>query len=51
MGEVGSACVSPVHGPIALAVLRREATPGDSVEVGADGRPAEVVELPFARRA
>ena len=51
VGEVGSACVSPVHGPIALAVLRREATPGDSVEVGADGRPAEVVELPFARRA
>ena len=51
VGEIGSACVSPVHGPIALAVLRREAAPGDTVEVGDDRRPAEVVELPFAPRA
>ena len=47
VGQVGSACVSPVHGPIALALLRREAAPGDTVAVGAEGRPAEVVELPF----
>jgi folate-binding protein YgfZ len=49
LGTVGSACVSPVHGPIALAILRREAEPGDTVRVGsADGATAEVVELPFA---
>ena len=45
VGRVGSACVSPTHGPIALAIIRREAAPGDSVEVG--GAAAEVVELPF----
>ena len=42
---MGSACVSPAHGPIALAIVRREAAPGDTVQV-ADA-PAEVVELPF----
>ena len=46
VGTVGSACVSPRLGPIALALVRREATPGDSVVVG--GVPATVVELPFA---
>ena len=45
VGTVGSACVSPVHGPIALALVRREAGPGDTVLVG--DAPAEVVELPF----
>ena len=49
VGAVGSACVSPVHGPIALAILRREATPGDTVLVGDAEAPAEVVDLPFAR--
>ena len=49
VGSVGSACVSPVHGPIALAILRREAAPGDTVLVGAAEARAEVVELPFAR--
>jgi folate-binding protein YgfZ len=45
VGRVGSTCVSPRLGPIALALLRREAAPGDVVTVGAaEGR---VVELPF----
>ena len=46
LGHVGSATVSPTFGPIALAIVRREAAPGDTVEV--DGTTAEVVELPFA---
>jgi folate-binding protein YgfZ len=46
LGRVGSACVSPRLGPIALAVVRREAAPGDTVLVG--DSEAEVVELPFA---
>jgi tRNA-modifying protein YgfZ len=48
VGKVGSACVSPRHGPIALAVLRREAAPGEVVSVGAGAVSAEVVELPFS---
>jgi tRNA-modifying protein YgfZ len=47
VGRVGSACVSPAFGPIALALLRREAAPGATVGVGG-GSAAEVVELPFA---
>jgi len=47
LGVVGSACVSPVLGSIALALVRREAGPGDEVSVA--GAPATVVELPFAR--
>jgi hypothetical protein len=43
---VASAAVSPRLGPIALAVLRREAEPGDKVKL-ASGAEAEVVELPF----
>jgi tRNA-modifying protein YgfZ len=46
VGRVSSACVSPRFGPIALALVRREASPGDTVHVGA--AEAEVVELPFA---
>lgn len=45
IGEIGSAVVHPRHGAIALAVLRREAEPGTSVDV--EGTRAEVVELPF----
>jgi tRNA-modifying protein YgfZ len=48
VGTVGSACVSPSHGPIALAIVRREASPGDTVGVGEGRDRAEVVELPFA---
>lgn len=50
VGTVGSTCVSPRHGPIALAVLRREVGPGDAVVVGGGRAPAEVTALPFARR-
>jgi folate-binding protein YgfZ len=45
VGTVGSACVSPTHGPIALALIRREAAPGDEVTVG--DSPATVTDLPF----
>src|SRR5207245_6621679 len=37
VGTIGSACVSPARGPIALAIVRREASPGDTVKVGAEG--------------
>ena len=45
VGRLGSTCVSPRLGPIGLAVVRREAEPGATVEVG--GRRAEIVDLPF----
>jgi folate-binding protein YgfZ len=47
VGRLGSTCVSPTFGPIALALVRREAEPGDSVTV--NGSTAEVVGLPFTR--
>ncbi len=47
VGHVGSATVSPSLGPIALALVRREAEPGSVVGVGGRGIEAEVVELPF----
>jgi folate-binding protein YgfZ len=47
VGTVGSTCVSPALGPIALALVRREASPGEEVTV--DGAPAAVVDLPFTR--
>jgi folate-binding protein YgfZ len=47
VGRVGSACVSPAYGPIALAIVRREAEPGAELEVGEDGVMARVVDLPF----
>ncbi len=47
VGKLGSVVESPVHGPIALALVRREAAPGDTVAVGDDGVRAEVVDLPF----
>ena len=46
VGTVGSACVSPRLGPIALALVRREAGPGDEVLVA--GGAATVAELPFS---
>ncbi|HEV3001735.1 MAG TPA: glycine cleavage T C-terminal barrel domain-containing protein [Solirubrobacteraceae bacterium] len=48
VGRVGSAVTSPVLGPIALAIVRREASVGDVLAVGAGAATAEVVELPFA---
>jgi tRNA-modifying protein YgfZ len=47
VGRLGSVCVSPRLGPIALALVRREAEPGDTVTVA--GAEAEVVALPFDR--
>ena len=47
VGRIGTAVISPAHGPIALAVIRREAEPGALVEVGERGVGARVVELPF----
>ena len=47
VGTVGSACVSPALGPIALALVRREAEPGDEVTVA--GHAATVIGLPFAK--
>ena len=47
VGVIGSAAVSPVHGPIGLALVRREAEPGAIVAAGDAGASAEVVELPF----
>jgi tRNA-modifying protein YgfZ len=47
VGRIGSACVSPRLGPIALALVRREAASGDTVLI--DGAEARVAELPFER--
>ncbi len=48
VGRAASVTISPRFGPLALALVRREAPPGTSVTVGAAGVDAEVVELPFA---
>jgi hypothetical protein len=48
VGRLGSVAVSPRHGPIGLALLRREAEPGATVRVGDGPETGEVVELPFA---
>jgi folate-binding protein YgfZ len=48
VGRVGTPCISPALGPIALAVVRREAAEGEQLTVGDDGVTAEVVELPFS---
>jgi folate-binding protein YgfZ len=45
VGTVGTSVVSPAQGPIALALVRREAEPGTEVLVA--GSPATVVALPF----
>ena len=46
LGSIGTAVLSPAHGHIALAILRREAEPGATVTVG-EGVEAELVDLPF----
>ncbi len=48
VGRLGSSVHSPIFGPIALALVRREAEPGASVGVGESGARADVVALPFA---
>jgi folate-binding protein YgfZ len=47
VGRVGSVAASSAHGPIALALVRREAEPGATLAV-AGGASATVVGLPFA---
>jgi tRNA-modifying protein YgfZ len=47
VGKLGSVVVSPDHGPIALALVRREANPGDTVDLA--GSTALIVDVPFAR--
>jgi folate-binding protein YgfZ len=48
VGRIGTACLSPALGPIALAIVRREADEGATLAVGDGGTTAEVVGLPFA---
>jgi tRNA-modifying protein YgfZ len=56
VGRLGSVAVSPRLGPIALALVRREAEPGSVVSVGTSspegehGASAKVLELPFPAR-
>jgi tRNA-modifying protein YgfZ len=57
VGHLTSAVLSPAHGPIGLALVRREAEPGANLSVADEGRAvhstethgvsAEVLELPF----
>jgi folate-binding protein YgfZ len=47
VGRLGGSCVSPVQGPIGLAIVRREAEPGAELLVGEDDVTARVVDLPF----
>ncbi len=51
VGHLSSTAHSPRLGPIALALVRREAEPGSVVSVGEHGVSARVVELPFALQA
>jgi len=47
VGTVTSPVHSPRHGDIALALVRREVEPGDTVGTTVDGVTATVVDLPF----
>ena len=49
LGTIGSVALSPVEGWIGLAIIRREAEPGQRVEVITGSGPieAEVVDVPF----
>jgi tRNA-modifying protein YgfZ len=48
VGRAGTTAVSPRHGAIALALVRREAPVGSVVSVGEAQITATVVELPFS---
>jgi folate-binding protein YgfZ len=50
VGRLSSSVLSPRHGPIGQALVRREAEPGATVSVGEHGVSAEVLELPFQPR-
>jgi tRNA-modifying protein YgfZ len=47
LGRLTSSAISPRLGPIALALVRREAEPGAIVEVAGADASAEVLALPF----
>src|SRR4051794_10626553 len=47
VGRLTSVASSPRFGPVGLALVRREAQPGDVLDAG--GVAAEVVDLPFAQ--
>jgi folate-binding protein YgfZ len=47
VGRLGTVAVSPTFGPIALALVRREAEPGAELSVGDGGVTATVAELPL----
>jgi folate-binding protein YgfZ len=47
VGRLTSVAASPRFGPVGLAIVRREAQPGDVLDAG--GVTAEVVDLPFAQ--
>jgi tRNA-modifying protein YgfZ len=48
VGQLGSVVHSPRLGTIGLALVRREAAPGDTIAVGEHSTLAELCELPFA---
>jgi folate-binding protein YgfZ len=47
VGRLTSSVLSPAHGPIGLALVRREAEPGATLTLGDSEAHAVVVELPF----
>jgi folate-binding protein YgfZ len=47
VGRIGTVVLSPDLGQIALAIVRKEAAPGESLAVAGGDATAEVVELPF----
>jgi folate-binding Fe-S cluster repair protein YgfZ len=47
VGRLSTVVESPTFGPIALALVRREAAPGDTVTVADGAVTAQVVALPF----
>jgi folate-binding protein YgfZ len=49
VGAIGTACLSPAFGPIALSIIRREAGEGDQLLVGDGDMTAEIAALPFTR--
>ncbi len=50
VGRLGAVAAHPRLGPIALALVRREAGPGDELAVGDGAVRATVAELPFETR-
>jgi len=47
LGTLTSSAISPTFGPIGLALVRREAQLGETVDVGSGDITAEIVALPF----